>query len=161
MLKEQAKQMIQGKTVESSWTGEVYKLVEDMKGAKGTVKAVALNVWGRYTMLTAWVTNWDRDAAFRARFGSDIEKCRAERLNYEVELKISDVVPHDKVRFVTSTGKTLFEARDLSWVKVDGRMQQVVYIDDYHFKLGRGDVFHIYQFAEICESRNIDVQPAA
>ena len=169
MVKNFAKYMKWGKTVESNWTGEVFKLIEDM-GDGDTVKAVSLTNWRRYDLLKAWIRNWESNSCgFRERFekdGKNIEDCKTEKQGYEEELKISEITPHDKIRFITPSYETKFEVADLSLVSVNGTAARVAYIDEYHFTFADkinvnlyGGCFHICQFAEICEKENIEVKP--
>lgn len=151
MQKEYAKHMRCGKTVESSWTGEVYKLIEDADVKNPVVKAVNVKNWKRYKLLKAWGGN---------QVGLTDHQ-RDEMHGYEEMLKLSDVRPNDMIRFVTARGTLKFEAKDLSRVRVNGELRQVVYMDPYHFAFVRGDVFHIFEFAEMCEASNIDVRLAA
>ena len=169
MVKDFAKFMKWGKTVESNWTGEVYQLIEDM-GDGDTVKAVSLTNWNRYHMLKAWIINWESNSCgFRERFkkdGKNIEDCKTEKQGYEEELKISEITPHDKIRFITPSYETKFEVADLTLVSVNGTAARVAYIDEYHFTFVDkinvnlyGGCFHICQFAEICEKENVEVKP--
>ena len=161
MLKMYAKYMKNGKLVKSSWTDEVYQLIENMDAEKGTVKAVAVKNSNRYDTLCAWLRNWNNDKGFRERFSGNIEDCKIEKENYEQVLKISDVTPANVIRFITSGYKTKFTVGDLSKVKVNGRTETVAYIDGYHFCfVESNDVFHICEFAEFCERSGIEVKPA-
>lgn len=81
-------------------------------------------------------------------------------------MKISEITPHDKIRFITPSYETKFEVADLSLVSVNGTAARVAYIDEYHFTFVDkinvnlyGGCFHICQFAEICEKENIEVKP--
>lgn len=166
-MKEFAKYMRIGKTVKSAWTGEVYRLIEDMDG-KENVKGVSLTNWNRYNLLKAWAKNWENKAC-RERFikqGMDIEKIKGEMQDYVEELKISDVEPHDKIRFITPDYKTKFMATGLSLVSVNGTAARVAYLDEYHFTFTDknsmnlyGGCFHICQFAELCEKNGVEVKP--
>ena len=159
MVKQYAKYMKYGKVVECSWTAEHYKLIEDMDESKDTVKAVAVDNWRRYELLGAWIRNWNKDEKFRERFTGNIEECTKEHDGYETELRIADVTPANKIRFITSEYKTIFEADDLSLVKVDGKAKRAYYIDECHFGFVGGLAYHICQFAEICERSGIEVKP--
>lgn len=152
-----------------AYAGKKYKLVADMNEKEETVKAVSMDNWGRYHMLSAWIMNWEQNSiGFRDRFTGNIEDCRAERTTYEVELKIQDVQPCDKVRFVKTRGHEEFEVTNLSRVLVDGEAAMVVYMDETHFTFADkistrlyGGCFHIDQFAEICDANNVDVRQIA
>ena len=159
MVKQFAKYMKYGKVVECSWTAGHYKLIEDMDEAKETVMAVAVDNWRRYELLGAWMRNWDKDEKFRERFTGNIEECAKERKGYEEELRIKYVKPANRIRFITSEYKTIFEADDLSMVLVDGKSKRAYYIDEYHFGFVGGLAYHICQFAEICERSGIEVKP--
>lgn len=158
--------MTYGKMVKSHWTDNVFKLIENMDKTADFVRGVAVEHWGRYQTLKAWEQNWKTNSGgFRERFTGDIEEVEQERISYETELKISDVSPENKVRFITPDYKAKFEVKDFGRVKVNGEVRRVAYIDDYHFyfldrKTGRaGGCYHICEFAELCESRGIDIQP--
>lgn len=163
MDKNFSKYMKWGKTVESSWTGETFKLVEDMKTDKPTVLTVKMSNWSRYDMLKAWLRNWEHDNNFRERFTGNIEECRQEKTSYEEELKVSDITPSNLVRFITPNYETLFSVKDLSKVKVNGKIERVVYLDETHFTFAEGKsfygCFHICQFAEICQQNGTKVEP--
>lgn len=155
MLKQFAKYMKWGKEVKNSYTDAVYKLVENMDESKETVKAVNMDNWRRYELLRAWSRN---------HVGVSEEEAK-EMKGYEEELKIADIVPNNKVRFITSDYKTKFEVKDLSTVSVNRTMARVAYLDECHFtfvdKINTnlyGGCFHICQFAEICEQNGIEVK---
>lgn len=159
MMKQFAKHMRYGKVVKSSWTGEHYKLIEDMDETKDSVKVVAVDNYERYRMLGAWLENWKKDEKFRERFTRNIEECAKEREGYEVELPVKDLNPANKIRFITSEYKTIFEIEDLSMVLVDGKPKRAYFIDEYHFGFVGGLAYHICQFAEACERSGIEVKP--
>ena len=101
-----------GKLVESDWTGETFKLLDDMDENMEFIKAVNTSNLRRFDLLSAWVRNWDSDSSgFRKRFeenGQDIEAVRAERESLITEVKCDDVSTADKVRFITPNYETLF-----------------------------------------------------
>ena len=156
MDKKFAKYMRYGKQVKTVPDGETFKLIEDMDANKDTVRAVPMCNLSRYELLQAWSKN---------RVGVTEEE-RNEMQGYESELPIDGIVPNNVVRFITSGYNTLFEVPDLSFVKVNGELRQVVYIDDYHFSfageslIAWGGCLHICQFAELCEKNRIEVEPA-
>lgn len=158
------KYMRYGKLVESDWTGETYKLLDDMDEDKEFVKAVNTSDLRRYELLTAWVRNWDSDSSgFRKRFeenGEDIEAVRAERESLITELKCDNVSTADKVRFITPNYENRFEVKNLGKVLVNGKVKQVYYIDEYHFGfIENGCIYHICKFAERAERNGIKVEP--
>ena len=162
-----AKFLKYGHIVKSEWTETEYELIESADPEKETVKAIAVENSRRYHLLSAWSLNWDKDPGFRERFGKDIEACRTERVGYVEELRLTDITPINKVRFIDSHYGTKFEAQTLSTILVNGHPAKVVYIDPTHFRLIEsdinaimwGDTFHICQFAELCEKSNIVVVP--
>lgn len=153
-----AKYMKWGRKVKSSWTGDTFKLVEDMDESKPTVLAVNESNVQRYDTLRAWLRNWENDESFRKRFTGSIEDCRLEKASYEESLKVSDITPNDIVRFITPQYETMFSVTNLSNVKVDGKIRRVIYVDDYHFMFEAGSAFHICQYAEICKQNGTKVE---
>ena len=69
------------------------------------------------------------------------------------------MTPANKIRFITPDYTTKFEVMDLGRVKVNGKVQKVYYIDDYHFGFVGGLAYHICQYAEVCERSDIEVKP--
>lgn len=140
MIKQFAKYMKAGKTVESSWTGEVFVLTEDMDSKKGSVKAVALNEWDRYTALD-----------------------KTEGSGFELTLKIGDVKPCNVVRFLRPDGEPWFEVKDLDRLRVDGSVARVVYLDAEHFSfvddVPLSGCFEVHMFAAFCEKNGIEIEP--
>ena len=70
-----------------------------------------------------------------------------------------------EIRFIDSRYNELFRIKDGESITVkfsDGSMsaRKCTYIDDYHTKIGY-DVFHICEFAELCERNGHTVEPAA
>ena len=159
MVKQYAKYMRYGKVVRCSWTAWDYKLIEDMDAEKATVKAVLLDNYERYRLLGIWIENWNKDSGFRERFTENIDACIKEREAYVEELRISDVTPVNEIRFITPHYDTKFVVNDLGRVKVNGKTQKVYYIDEYHFGFVDGAVYHICEFAELCEKNGIDINP--
>ena len=160
MNKKYAKFMRYGKTVKSQWTDTIFKLIEDMNEDKETVRGVSLDVLNRYDLLNAWIRNYKNDKSFREKFTMDIKKCENERDSYEQELLISDVKPADKIRFIYPDYTSKFEADDLSNILVDGKARKVIYVDAYHFAfVDTGRVFHICEYAELCDKNKIKVKP--
>lgn len=168
MDKKYAKYMKYGKLVEDPKTKKVYMLVENMREDKDVVMAVDMDNCNRYERLSAWIDNWQsNNYGFRERFTEDIAAIKAEHKSYEETIKIEDVIPHNEIRFITSSYKTLFFVKDLSAVLINGVEARVAYNDDYHFtfidRVGMhlyGGCFHICQFAEICEQQGYEVKPA-
>ena len=159
MDKKFAKYMTYGKKVKSSWTENEFKLVEDMDKNKDFVKAVSLDNLNRYMLLKAWVSNWDANlCGFRDRFVGNIEECRIEKESYVEELKISDIEPIDKIRFITPDYETKFEVLNLTNVLVNGKSKKVAYIDECHFAFVGDSCFHICEYAEICERNGLEVE---
>lgn len=160
-----AKYMKYGKLVKSEQAGTVFKLIADMDEMKASVKAVKLDNWARYKLLTAWLRNWDVDSDFRARFKEDIQECKKEHGLYEEEIQVRDVSPANQVRFVTTDGKTKFVVNDLDVILVNGIRALVVYQDEMHFTFATGiamnlygNCFHINQFAEICDKNSVELE---
>lgn len=160
MNKKYAKYMRYGKTVKSQWTEALYKLVEDMDENNDTVKAVSMDVLRRYDLLNAWIRNYNHDKSFRERFTLDIKECEKERDSYVQELRISDVTPADKIRFIYPDYTDKFEVTNLSNVLVNGKPRRVIYIDGYHFAFADTHaMFHICEFAELCQRNGLTVKP--
>ena len=162
MVKSFSKYMRFGKLVKSLLTAEVYKLIEDMDENKDTVQAVNINDWERYRLLLAWEQNYKQSEDFRERFakqGERIEDCEAERKGYIIDLAIANISPCNKVRFIDTHYNTKFIVEDLKNVIFNGKVKRVIYYDDYHFSFEDGRVFHICEFAELCEKNNIEVFP--
>ena len=162
MVKSFSRYMRFGKLVKSLLTAEVYRLIEDMDENKDTVQAVNVNDWRRYDLLAAWERNYKNDKDFRERFakrGENIEDCKTEREGYVTELQISNIKPHNKIRFIDTNYNTKFLVEDLQNVIFNGKSKRVIYYDDYHFSFEDGRVFHICEFAELCEKNNIEVFP--
>ena len=156
MEKKYAKYMRYGTAVECD--NEVYKLIEDMSGEADTVKVIPMSCKERYYLLIAWMQNWKSNSmGFRDRFTGNIEDIEIEKLSYETELKIEDVTPCDIIRFIDSNYREKFKVKNFSIISVNGTQRQVYYIDECHFGFIRGDIYHICQFAEICERNNIVV----
>ena len=159
MVKQYAKYMRSGKVVKCSWTGCDYKLIENMDESADKVKAVLSSNYERYSLLGVWMVNWKKDEKFRERFTGNIEDCAKEREKYVAELRIADVTPANKIRFITPDYTTKFEVMDLGRVKVNGKVERVYFIDEYHFGFVGGLAYHICQYAEVCERSGIEVEP--
>lgn len=161
-----AKYMKYGKLVKNNQTGTVFKLIAGMDEYKENVKAVPIDSWRRYELLTAWSRNWDSNAySFRERFTENIEDCRAERMSYEVEIRVEDVFPDNDVNFVNLDGTTKMTVKDLTVIRVNGIRALVVYDDECHFYFGTGiamnlygGTLHKYQFAEICDEHSVKIE---
>lgn len=161
-----AKYMKSWKRVRNPKANVTYKLIADMDEQEDTVKAVQMDSWRRYELLTAWCRNWDNDTqGFRDRFTENIESCREERLSYEKEIRIEDVFPDNEVSFVNLDGTTKMTVKDLTVIRVNGIRALVVYDDDYHFHFGTGiamnlygGTFHKHQFAEICDRHSVKME---
>lgn len=151
MVREFVKYMKRGKDVESSYTGEVYKLVQDMEESQSTVLAVNMENWRRYELLKTWSRN----------HVGVTEEQEAEMRGYEETLDIKAVVPHNSIRFITPAYETKFEVKDLGNVVVNGDVRRVVYLDPYHFSFVGGMGYHICEFAELCERNGIEVKPVS
>ena len=153
-----------GKLVESDWTGETFKLLDDMDENMEFIKAVNTSNLRRFDLLSAWVRNWDSDSnGFRKRFeenGQDIEAVRAERESLITEVRCDDVSTADKVRFITPNYENRFEVKNLGKVLVNGKVRQVYFIDECHFGfVENGCIYHICEFAELAERNGIKVEP--
>lgn len=163
MNKAYRKFMRWGSLVKSTYSGNEYKTIEQMTEDTDTVLAVGVENWNRWELLKAWERNWERDAAFRERFDKDIDACVEERKSYEVILNVDYITPEDVIRFITPDYKTKFTVKNFGTVKVNGKIRRVFYLGQCHFgflteKNGEGDIFHICEFAELCERNGIDVQ---
>ena len=149
MVKQFAKYMTWGKEVKSSYTGEVFKLIQDMDASQPTVTAVNVENWRRYELLKAWSRN---------HVGLSDEE-RSEMLSYEEVLEIASVEPHNTIRFITSDYTTKFEVKNLGRVMVNGMVKRVIYLDACHFAFEGGMFYHICEFAELCERTGAIVTP--
>lgn len=161
-----AKYMRYGKRVRNPKTNIAYKLIADMDEHKETVKAVPMDSWRRYELLTAWSRNYDSNTySFRERFTENIEDCRRERLNYEEEIRVEDVFPDNEVIFVNVDGTTKMTVKDLTVIRVNGIRALIVYDDECHFHFGTGismnlygGTFHKHQFAEISDRHSVKIE---
>jgi hypothetical protein len=164
MTKDFARYMTYGKKVESLYTADTFKLIEDMSADKDTVKVVQENEYEVYNRLRAWERSTDNGLWERlTASGKTKEGVSAERKGMEQDLRIDAIRPCDKVRFITSDYKTLFFVNNFNRVMVtfsDGKtvVARVAYIDECHFTFVDGiamnlygGAFHICQFAEECE----------
>jgi hypothetical protein len=157
MEKEYARFMKWGKLVKNT-SNETFKLVEDMNNNSEIVKAVSMDNLQRYELLKAWIRNWEQNIiGFRNRFTENIEDCKIESKNYEVELRITELEPANKVRFITPNYEELFTITDLDYILVNGELRRVIYLDEYHFQFEKGNVYHICQWAELCEKNKIEI----
>lgn len=160
MDKQFAKHMIYGKYVKNTVTDDMYKLIEDMNAEKETVRVVNLSNYKRYDLLGTWIRNYESDSfGFRDRFTGNIDDYVTERKSYEEEQKIADVIPQNKIPFITPDYKTLFTVTELDFVEfdtVDGETElRRVIADDCetngfnacHFHFENGSVYHICEFA--------------
>ena len=147
MKKEERRYMRYGKMV--MFHGREYKLVADMTEEKETVKAVPAEEYRRFELLTAWSRN---DVGLTA-------EQREELSAIPQEIPCGECEPANRIRFITSEYNNKFEVPDLRYILVNGRRRQVRYIDEYHFSLEGGSVFHICEFAEMCERNGISVLP--
>lgn len=154
------KHMTYGKRV-ADREGVGYMLLEDADktGAVSEVFAVREVNLRRYELLRAWRQNWDRDPKFRERFTHNIEDCIKEFFSLRELIDLSAMEPTDKIRFITSDYKTLFNVNNLDYVKVNGEDRRVIFLDNHHFKFEGGMSYHICEFAEICERHSVQVEP--
>lgn len=161
MDKKYAKYMTYGKMVKSSWTEEVYKLIENMDEKRDTVLAVELNNLRRYDILSAWIHNYDSNYFnFREKHTAEnVEEWKDEKKSYEIELRVQDVTPNDKIRFIAPDYTLRFEVENLGRIKENGKVKKVYHIDGYHFGFVGGSIFHICEYAEICKKNGITVEP--
>ena len=163
MKKEYRRFMRWGSLVKNSRTGEMYKTIEAMDENKENVMAVPVEHFKRWELLRAWERNWKQDLAFRDRFGDNIESCIDERRGYEVSLLIEEITPEDKIRFITPDYQTKFTVKNFGQIMVNGKARKVFYLGECHFGFltdrdGEGDIFHICEFAEICEGNAVHVE---
>ena len=156
------KHMTYGKRVQDH-DGTVYMLLEDADrtGANPEVYAVRESNLRRYELLRAWRQNWDRDPGFRERFTHNIDDCVKEFYGLRELISLTNMDPADKIRFITSDYKTLFEVNNLDFVKVNGEEKRAIFLDSHHFKFENEIPYHICEFAEICERHNAKVEPVS
>ena len=74
-------------------------------------------------------------------------------------LKCENIVPTDKVKFITPHYDTLFEVANLGNVRFNGEVKRVIFLDGYHFIFEGGSGFHICQFSELAEEYGWKVEP--
>lgn len=161
-----AKHMRSWKRVKNPKTNVTYRLIADMDEHQETVKAVRMDYLSRYELLTSWSRNWDSDTyGFRDRFKENIEDCRAERLGYEEDIRVEDVLPDNDVRIVNLDGTSRMVVKDLTAILVNGIRALVVYDDECHFHFATGigmnfygGTVHQHHFAEICEKRSLKLE---
>lgn len=128
-----------GKTVRVNATGEKYYLLSDCS-KDGTVKAVRSKDKRLYALIKEWlVINPNRaDQSFADE--------------YEKELDIESLTPANEVIFITPFARLPFVVPDLGYVRVNGEVRQVNWIDETHFKwVDQPDVFTAQQFLEMME----------
>lgn len=147
-----AKYMTWGKTVIDS-AGKEYKLVGDMDETTGDVEAVSLDLYRRWELLRTWLQNGvaERDGK--------VKEYKAEMKVMVATLKCENIVPTDKVKFITPHYDTLFEVANLGNVRFNGEVKRVIFLDGYHFIFEGGSGFHICQFAELAEEYGWKVEP--
>ncbi len=157
---EYAKYMRYGKTVKDNRTSEEYVLLSGVDEKTNTVYGVGVGNKARLDLLSAWIGNWEKNYLnFRERWQGDVDQCRAERESYIISLPVADIEPCNRVRFITPNYDTLFEVTDFDTVKVNGEVRRVYSLDDYHFGFVGGAVFHICEFAELCQRNGLSVEP--
>lgn len=154
------KHMTYGKRVKDH-DGTAYMLLEDADktGANPEVYAVREENLRRYELLRAWRQNWDRDPRFRERFTHNIDECMVEFFSLRELIDLTAMEPADKIRFITTDYKTLFEVNNLDFVKVNGEEKRAIFLDSHHFKFENGWFYHICEFAEMCERHGAKVEP--
>lgn len=139
-----------GHRVRSLYTGEEYKLVEDLKD-EGETKAVKPEDYGRYIRLSA---------KGNGNLSED-EKIELERMI--IPIRYTGIEPADIVRFIDSQYNELFRVKNLGRILLNGKEKRVAYIDDYHFTFtddaGPYSCFHICQFAELVEKNGMQLEP--
>ena len=139
-----------GHRVRSLYTGEEYKLVEDLND-EGETKAVKPDDYDRYIRLSA---------KGNGNLSED-EKTELERMI--VPIRYTGIEPADMVRFIDSQYNELFRVKNLGRILLDGKEKRVAYIDDYHFTFTDGagpyGCFHICQFAELVEKNGMQLEP--
>ena len=174
MDKQFAKHMKWGKYVKNPATNQTYKLIEDMNSEKETVRVVNLSNWERYRCLGAWIQNYESNCFnFRDRHNADdVEKWKAERLTYEEEQNIADVIPQNRIPFITPDYKKLFTVTELDiveFVTSDGETEQRRVIADdcetdgfnachFHFE-GYSHCWHVCEFASKVNPSGDKVRP--
>lgn len=154
MCKNFLKYMTYGKHVISSYTNEEYVLTETYAGStkEGFCLCVSVKNYGRYSVLRALETNGGLSA-----------EGRMEKETYETELLLNAIQPADRIRFIRSNYEELFSVKDFGFIEIDGKVQRVVYLSEYHFAFldggKRTSIWHICQFAEFVECNGICVKP--
>lgn len=124
-----------------TYSGEEYTLLDEYDGRE-TLKAVKKTDCDEYTTRRAWLQN---------HVGSEAEN-RQVMESLEFLLPADEIVPSDKVRFITSKYETLFEVMNFGFIRENGKIKQVYFMDPYHFAfVDSGVCWHICQYAEACE----------
>lgn len=114
--------------------------------------------YSHYERLGAWIRN-NVDPA-------KTESYKIERASFEMLLKCDEVESLNEIEFITPAYKEKFKVRNFGWVSLStsDKPKQVVYYDATHFgflsETGYvSNVYHICQFAEMCERNGIEVKP--
>lgn len=68
---------------------------------------------------------------------------------------LDEVESADRIRFIDLQYEPIFSVPNFGYVVVNGERRQVYFIDEYHFGFTGGDVYHIRQWAELCEKNHI------
>lgn len=135
--------------------GNEYIVIEYPEREYDFLKCVKSENYERWHLLRAWRNNGvHKDTP-------EWESDDAERASYELAMFADDLIPIDKIRFITPYYKDRFTVISGGKILFNGKEKRVVYIDATHFYLvGKcWDSYHICQFAEICERNNITVEP--
>ena len=81
------------------------------------------------------------------------EEALARLEAYVSKYSLDEVESADRIRFIDLQYKTAFTVPNFGYIVVNGERRQVYFIDEYHFGFTGGDVYHIRQWAELCEKK--------
>ena len=91
-----------------------------------------------------------------AKMSHDERKEALARLEaYVSKYSLDEVESADRIRVIDLQYKTAFTVPNFGYIVVNGERRQVYFIDEYHFGFAGGDVYHIGQWAELCEKNHI------
>lgn len=117
----------------------------------GYIFLVEAELFAEYETLNAWKRN-----GVMAKMSPDGREEALARLEaYVSKYSLDEVESADRIRFIDLQYKTAFTVPNFGYIVVNGERRQVYFIDEYHFGFAGGDVYHIRQWAELCEKNHI------
>lgn len=104
------------------------------------------------TLAVVGEMNWSRYQLLRQlqKNSSLTEEEEMEMKGYEVNVPIEEMEPADEIKFVTPRYELKFVVRNGGFIRIDGDLYRVVYIDPAHFYVvGKSmNYWHVFQFAD-------------